>query len=457
MKKLYCNIKARFVIYSFTCLLFVLLSTHFVAAQIPEPNCVCAYCNYPCGSGHSSNCKYNNSPGTTTNGTNWIQAQKEARAAQKIINARTYNELGNAEYAKKNWEKAVKYFKKALRNMPEDQVIRNNLRYAEEAYARDKKSKADIKENEKWQKDYAEKQRKKAEEEQKIADEKKKAALEKQQALDKAAKELRDQKLKDAEDKILALQKNISQIQKSLQVYSKSLHNNTAEFEKWGNTVDVAYKNVIENTKDEITDFMIKYGLLAAFGPATQKLAFSKIRSLIQSNEPLMQKWLVVEAKLKGITPDKVEDLIDKVNAGFELNDLLKGEQTGIKPKLDAMLFVNSLFETFNIYDYKTLMENKKLFGSTEVAGDYFGKAKLIGETYTDLASICYSWFMIDKLTTDNDAFAQKVNILSFNMEYQMKQIDCLKKCMTNYAAFCNEKCTGVTRWSTPPPLLKIN
>ena len=178
-------------------------------------------------------------------------------------------------------------------------------------------------------------------------------------------------------------------------------------------------------------------------------------RSILQSNDPQMQKWLAMETKLKGITPDKVEDLVDKVEKGFDLNDLLKGEQTGIKPKLDAMLFVNSLFETFNICDYKKLMVKEKLFGSKEIAGEYFDKAKLIGETYTDLTSICYSWFMINKLTGENEEIAQKVNLLSFNMQYQMKQIDCLKKCMKNYTQNCNEKCTGVTKLSTPPPLLK--
>jgi hypothetical protein len=29
-----------------------------VFAQPPEPQCVCAYCGWPCGSGHASWCKY---------------------------------------------------------------------------------------------------------------------------------------------------------------------------------------------------------------------------------------------------------------------------------------------------------------------------------------------------------------------------------------------------------------
>lgn len=29
-----------------------------VFAQPPEPQCVCAYCDWPCGSGHASWCKY---------------------------------------------------------------------------------------------------------------------------------------------------------------------------------------------------------------------------------------------------------------------------------------------------------------------------------------------------------------------------------------------------------------
>lgn len=34
------------------------ISDKSVFAQPPEPQCVCAYCNRPCGSGHASWCKY---------------------------------------------------------------------------------------------------------------------------------------------------------------------------------------------------------------------------------------------------------------------------------------------------------------------------------------------------------------------------------------------------------------
>lgn len=33
-------------------------ATSPVFAQPPEPQCVCAYCGWPCGSGHASWCKY---------------------------------------------------------------------------------------------------------------------------------------------------------------------------------------------------------------------------------------------------------------------------------------------------------------------------------------------------------------------------------------------------------------
>ncbi len=112
---------------------FQLLFYQAANAQIPTPQCACAYCNYPCGSGHSSSCPYskNSSSSSNNSGYNWIQARKEAIAEQRLTRARELNQLGINKYNQRDWESAIKYFKQALKKSPSDGVIRQNLKNAE--------------------------------------------------------------------------------------------------------------------------------------------------------------------------------------------------------------------------------------------------------------------------------------------------------------------------------------
>lgn len=57
------------------------------------------------------------------------KAAAERRARQEALKA---NEQGNVTYRNGLWESAVSYYRKALRNSPSDQEIRNNLKMAKE-------------------------------------------------------------------------------------------------------------------------------------------------------------------------------------------------------------------------------------------------------------------------------------------------------------------------------------
>jgi len=439
-------------LYPFYSLLLIILSPFFSTILIAQTNCVCAYCGYKCGTGHAANCKYSNngssSNSSSSSSTNWFQVHKEEREEQKLSNATQYNNKGIEEYKKQNWSEALKYFKKALRNNPDDNVIKQNLKNAEDNY----KKEADRKKaNEEWDKTAKIIQ----ENQRKLLEEQKLKEAEQQQAAEKAKKEAIEKKLDEAEQKIESLQKDISGIQKSLKVYSKSLQNNTVEFEKWASTVDESYNDVIKNSKEYLAKMFIKYNLMGALRPDEQKEIYAQLRKVLGSSNPELQKWLTIESNAKGIDLDKLQDVIDRVNLGGDLSDLLNDDKEHTSKNLDVLLFANSLIETMHLNKYEAIIKTSKPFGALDMPGEYFDQAKMIGETYADLSSICYSWFMIRKLSNDNDAFALNINSLSYRMQYEMKEIDCLKKCKANYTTGCIEHCTGVTRFGSPPPLLR--
>ena len=65
-------------------------------------------------------------------GDSWIQQRREAEQEQRLENARQLNLKGIEQYNKRDWRTAIEYFKKALRFSPDDQVIRQNLKNAED-------------------------------------------------------------------------------------------------------------------------------------------------------------------------------------------------------------------------------------------------------------------------------------------------------------------------------------
>lgn len=111
------------------------LAGQSVDTQIPTPNCVCAYCGYPCGSGHSSSCPYYSG-----------EVQESTQATDKNLTYRieksnVYNEKGNVFFRNGDYEKALNAYKIARFYNPFDEVVKQNYAAAKKAVDAKKKEK----------------------------------------------------------------------------------------------------------------------------------------------------------------------------------------------------------------------------------------------------------------------------------------------------------------------------
>lgn len=107
-----------------------------VNTQIPTPNCVCAECGYPCGSGHSSSCPYYNGEVSTTSYNN------DRNLTYRKDKANTLNDKGNTSFQNGNYKDAVSLYKRARFFNPFDQTIKQNLAAAQRALDAKKREEA---------------------------------------------------------------------------------------------------------------------------------------------------------------------------------------------------------------------------------------------------------------------------------------------------------------------------
>lgn len=353
--------------------------------------------------------------------------------------ARDHYDKGLREMNSRNWEEAVRLLKKAVRKDNSNSYYSAKLQEAERALEAERAA----------NKAYQEK--KKREEEQYRQQQAEQNRLEAARIeKERREQEAIHQKLEDAENTILAFRKDIKNAQGYMKNYIKALQNNNSELEKWAATTDEAYNNVLNNSKGYLAGMFIKYNLMGCLKGEVQKDVFKKMGNLMHSSNPAIQKWLANQLKMADIRMDKLQDVIDRVSLGGDLAEIIGSDPEKAGYNLKILSFLNGVLETSHITAYETFM--KKYLGA--MPGEYFEQAKMIGETYSDLAAICYSWYSIRKLNTDNEDMAQKVALLSAGMEQRMHEIECLKDCMKNYTDRCLENCTGKTRWSTPPPPL---
>ena len=173
---------------------------------------------------------------------------------------------------------------------------------------------------------------------------------------------------------------------------------------------------------------------------------------------------MINELASKKLTPENVKDAVDWINTGTDAvsmtNVLLNGKPEESKNQVDALLFINSVFETAKWVDYDKLIDQPMFKQMANVKGattpgDWFTQAKLIGEVYSDAIVQYYSWKNIDRLTEDSGIMSQKVNLLINKQEQTIKQIDCLEKCIEGNDGKCMNSCTGKSRFHTPPPMLE--
>lgn len=258
--------------------------------------------------------------------------------------------------------------------------------------------------------------------------------------------------VEQVQKRIAAVQRNIAGIQNALRAYSRTLHGNKTEFEKWASTVDEAYNDVLSNSQEYVLQMFIKYNLFGALERNVQKSAYSKLGAYLGSKDPSVQKWLLNQIRREQIQLNRLHKVVDVGNLSGDFASLLKDGQDETKKNMETLLFVNSLLETGEIVKYAELLKSSKIF--RELPGEYFSQAKMIGETYANLSAIVYSWYSIHQLTGDVEKYDREIKSLSYRMRHAMKEMQCLNGCLENPYAKCLDRCAGKTGLSKPPPLL---
>ena len=151
-----------------------------------------------------------------------------------------------------------------------------------------------------------------------------------------------------------------------------------------------------------------------------------------------MVKWLTEDAEIGKIYRGTVKKVVDFGTKGGDLATLLSGDPRAEGKELDALLFVNDLLETAKVLPWK--------------GSKYFEQAKIIGETYTDLAAFGLSCANVSKVDKATDAYNREIKYLSTKLRNSVKEVNCMKECLNTYTDRCLDKCTGKTRFGTPPP-----
>lgn len=443
----------------------VIVGTTTVAVAQSEPKCVCAECGVPCGSAHKSGCSSAGGGADTSDASEQRQAQQEEKLRVRAEKARVYNEQGVVAFKQGDFSVAVKLFREAVRLDPANSTYLENWRRTEPLNAERKR-------RDREEALRASNERKRNAERERLAiAERKKVAEAERRASDQARKSVDDQigrakvklatvvlskaGLQEIRRQISDRERQIASIQNWLKLYSSALRNNSSEYEKWGDTIDAAFNNALDTSRDYFIGHFIEYNLFGMLERSTVKGVYKDLGAFLGVKDPNIQKWIVDETRRRGVKIEVLHKVVTSVTLSGDFLGVLKGDPHNVKDNLDALLFVNSLFDA--------IVTNLKRFENTKVAqflkkyrlADKFAEARVIGETYSDLAAICYGWLSIDRLNTDNNAMAREIKSLSFRMQQSEKELGCLKSCIDKYSAHCQDQCTGKTRLSTPPPPLK--
>ncbi len=357
------------------------------------------------------------------------------RAYSEFLNetGNKINDKGVKFFNEKNYAKALRSFEKALKYLPGNAVIKKNIENTKNQLAYEKAAKERERYNEEMRK-YNEK---------------------KQKELEEYNRKTCEKEISKAIAEIARTKKQISIIQTQLRSYNKELHNNSSEFEKWGKLSEEAYNNTISNSKDYIAQMFIKYGLLNALNPEVKMKLYGTLQKYLKSGNPAVQQWLLKQCTANNVDKEVMEGIVNGVLAGKDIAEMLTSDKPTLQKQLNGLLFINSFFESAQLVNYEQLL-GEKFPGAP---GDYFEQAKMIGETYCDLVSQCLSWYNINKLNNRTEVIAENVQVLSNNMQFQQKKLDCLQQCLENAvhnktSKNCVNNCSGVSRLSSPVPAL---
>jgi len=404
----------------------------------------------------SSNYEYNN-----TNAQ--IIANYQSKAYEINNDGVYYHNSGN-------YNKAIRYYKKALWYDPYNETARNNLQNAKEAkqqYHENKRSA--LKQQRNQQHEYAQNQNTQPSKpnNQNENTQHNRRDLNSQNTTlnnnnESNAQALKaNQDLEESKAKLSDLKVSLNNTNRLLKMYSQDLRNNTGELDKWAEMVDKTYQNTLDVSKEYFLNMFLKYSLLTNLDPENRDGPYRKLEDLLKSADPDMSSWLTKELTSQNIKPKDVEKFVELVLLGYDAetigSKIFYGSSTDIKTKLDAVLFVNSVFEAADWVSYDKLKDApmfKQIAGVKGITkpGDWFAQAKVVGEVYSDLVVQCVSWKNINELVKDNEEKSQKVDLLIIKQEQTIKQINCLEDCVKNPSGNCMNKCTGKTKLHTPPP-----
>jgi hypothetical protein len=241
-----------------------------------------------------------------------------------------------------------------------------------------------------------------------------------------------------AKKRIPELERDVKGLQTLLRQYGASMRGNVSEFEKWQETFNAAADNSWKNAREYGLSMFLEYNLLGKLEGMVKKDAFGKLDELINSSDPKMRRWLGEQLKKRNIQLDSVKKVVDLGTKGGDLAALLSGDPRAEGKELGALLFVNDLLETAKVLPWK--------------GSKYFEQAKIIGETYTDLAAFGLSCVNVSKVDKATDAYNREIKYLSTKLRNAVKEINCMKDCLDTYTDRCLDRCTGTTRFGTPPP-----
>jgi tetratricopeptide (TPR) repeat protein len=401
--------------------------------------------------------------------TNNANAQIIANYQTKAV---SINNEGVVYHNSGNYNKAIRYYKKALWYNPYSEVARNNLKNARNAQKIYNKNKRITQSNNRE----AKRINKKVVKEQNnhnnqqnlsqlaILEAKPNTNTDSEQDLNaKIEAEKAVQDLEEAQYILTDLKSRLNKTNRLLKTYSKSLANNSQELDTWAEMVDKTYKNTLNVSKEYFTQMFMKYNLLTNFDPKYKNGPYLKLKELLSSTDPKKSTWLINEFADKHLNPSDVEYVVGLLmlnnDAKSLTSQMFDGNSDKTKTNLDAVLFVNSIFESAKWIKYDDLkdapffrqMANGK---NKTMPGEWFTQAKVIGEVYSDLVVQCVSWNNINRLNEDNAAKIQKVNLLIYSQERTVEQIKCIENSIKDDNLNNVNKCIGKTKLHTPPPFL---
>ncbi len=268
-----------------------------------------------------------------------------------------------------------------------------------------------------------------------------------------AVSEPSEQKMREEIDaagrRIPELRKEIRGLQTLLRQFGASQRGNISEFEKWDETFRGAAENSRKNALEYGLSMFFQYNLMGSLEKRVRQDVYGKLDGLINSSDPKIRRWLGEQLRKRNIELDRVKKAVAVGSLGGDLAALLPaytpgnlkqlpGDLAETGKALDTLLFVNDLLETTKIVSWS--------------GSQYFQQAKMIGETYTDLAAFGFSAVGVREVGKATDAYNREISRLSTRLKGSVQEMNCLKGCLEEYTERCMDMCTGKSRFGTPPP-----